>query len=302
MSEITRGNLRKLFRPLAILLGIGILFFVVANLAIWATALPVLVRPSPADAAPETAPSPEPALPTIAPTVPISPAPARQPTQAPLPTAKPDEVESVAEMSFHSVRQGETLSIIAHTYGISTSDLAALNNLTNPDLIYAGQELRLPAGYTPVEENALPPAPTPEPTPEPTPAPPTPIPGPADASTIVEDRWIDVDLSEQLLTAYEGAAPVHTTLVSTGLPNTPTPTGQYRIWIKFRYDDMAGPGYTIEDVPYVMYFYQGYGLHGVTWHGNFGQPMSHGCVNLPAVEAEWLFGFAEIGTLVNIHQ
>ncbi|MGD2148736.1 MAG: L,D-transpeptidase, partial [Anaerolineae bacterium] len=80
----------------------------------------------------------------------------------------------------------------------------------------------------------------------------------------------------------------------------PTPTGQYRIWIKLRYDDMAGADYYIEDVPYVMYFHEGYGLHGVTWHGNFGHPMSHGCVNLPTEEAGWLFDWAEVGTLVNI--
>ena len=129
---------------------------------------------------------------------------------------------------------------------------------------------------------------------------PTPIPAPAAPAEVNEGRWIDVDLAQQLLTAYEGHTPVHTTLVSTGLPHTPTPVGQFRIWVKFRYDDMAGAGYYIEDVPFVMYFHGGYGLHGVTWHGNFGHPMSHGCVNLPTEEAEWLFNWADVGTLVNI--
>jgi len=125
---------------------------------------------------------------------------------------------------------------------------------------------------------------------------------PASPWKAAEDRWIDVDISRQLLTAYEGRTPVRTTLVSTGLPATPTPVGQFRIWVKFRYDDMAGADYYIEDVPYVMYFHGGYGLHGVTWHGNFGHPMSHGCVNLPTEEAEWLFNWADVGTLVNIHE
>jgi hypothetical protein len=125
---------------------------------------------------------------------------------------------------------------------------------------------------------------------------------PASPWKAAEERWINVDLSRQLLTAYEGRTPVRTTLVSTGLPATPTPVGQYRIWVKFRYDDMAGADYYIEDVPYVMYFHGGYGLHGVTWHGNFGQPMSHGCVNLPTSEAEWLFNWADVGTLVNIRE
>jgi lipoprotein-anchoring transpeptidase ErfK/SrfK len=138
--------------------------------------------------------------------------------------------------------------------------------------------------------------------PTPVPASPEVIPPPAEPWEIAEPRWIDVDLSRQTLTAYENGVAVHAALVSTGLPQTPTPTGQFRIWIKFRTDDMEGPGYHIEDVPYVMYFYKGYGLHGVTWHGNFGHPMSHGCVNLPTEEAEWLFGFADVGTLVNIHE
>jgi len=154
------------------------------------------------------------------------------------------------------------------------------------------------------------PLPTPDPTatqepspPSPTevPAQPTPIPSPASSEGISEERWIDVDLSEQLLTAYEGSTPVHSFLVSTGLPATPTPVGQFRIWIKLRYDDMAGADYYIEDVSFVMYFHEGYGLHGVTWHANFGHPMSHGCVNQPNDEAEWLFNFVDVGTLVNIH-
>jgi len=42
-------------------------------------------------------------------------------------------------------------------------------------------------------------------------------------------------------------------------------------------------------------------LHGTYWHSNFGQPMSHGCINLPTPEARWLFNWASMGTLINIH-
>lgn len=159
--------------------------------------------------------------------------------------------------------------------------------------------------FTPTPTSTPTPTPTPTPTstPTPTPTPPppptaTPIPPPAPAN---EERWIDVDLTRQVLTAYEGNTPVRVVVVSTGLPRTPTPTGQFRIWAKLRYDDMSGPGYYLPDVPFVMYFYGGYGLHGTYWHNNFGRPMSHGCVNLPTSEAEWLFHWAEVGTLVNIH-
>jgi hypothetical protein len=114
-------------------------------------------------------------------------------------------------------------------------------------------------------------------------------------------KWFDVDLSEQRLRAYEGNTIVRTTLVSTGTAEHPTPTGQFRIYIKLRYDDMSGPGYYLPDVPFVMYFYQGYAIHGTYWHSNFGYPMSHGCVNLATAEAEWAYNWAPLGTLVNIH-
>ena len=81
---------------------------------------------------------------------------------------------------------------------------------------------------------------------------------------------------------------------------------------------MTGPNYYLPDVPYTMYFYGGYGLHGTYWHNNFGQPMSHGCVNLETGNAQKLFEWAEPvvppgqtqvtasadnpGTLVVVHQ
>jgi lipoprotein-anchoring transpeptidase ErfK/SrfK len=196
----------------------------------------------------------------------------------------------------HTIQPGDTLAAIARNYGVSLDELIAANAIADANLLYAGQTLVIPDGDPAVPQEPGLPAPTDVPT-EPTPTQPAASPG-----EIGGERWIDVDLSEQQLTAYAGDTPLHSFLVSTGLPATPTPVGQFRIWIKLRYDDMAGTGYYIEDVPFVMYFHEGYGLHGVTWHGNFGQPMSHGCINLPTQEAEWLFGFAEVGTLVNIHE
>lgn len=114
-------------------------------------------------------------------------------------------------------------------------------------------------------------------------------------------RWIDIDLTNQVLYAYEGDQMVNTFIVSTGTWEHPTVTGQYSIYVKYRYDTMVGPGYYLPNVPYVMYFYKGYGLHGTYWHSNFGTPMSHGCINLSTSDAAWLYNWASIGTLVNIH-
>lgn len=114
-------------------------------------------------------------------------------------------------------------------------------------------------------------------------------------------RWIDVNLSTQSVYAYEGDTVVNSFVVSTGTSLTPTVTGKYKIWIKFVSTDMSGPGYYLPDVPYTMYFYKGYGLHGTYWHNNFGTPMSHGCVNLRTADAEWLYYWASVGTVVNVH-
>ena len=82
-------------------------------------------------------------------------------------------------------------------------------------------------------------------------------------------------------------------MVSTGTWQHPTVTGQFKVYVKYRYADMSGPGYYLADVPYVMYFYQGYGIHGTYWHNNFGHPMSHGCVNMSITDAMWAFKWTE---------
>ncbi len=155
--------------------------------------------------------------------------------------------------------------------------------------------------------------PTPEPTqtPQPTSTPnPTATPQPLVYSTEVtypevsgdtSGRWIDVDLTNQMLYAYEGSTLVSSFLVSTGVAAHPTVTGQYYIYVKYTSTLMTGPGYYLPDVPYTMYFYQGYGIHGTYWHNNFGTPMSHGCVNMRTSDAEWMFNWASVGTLVNVH-
>ena len=108
------------------------------------------------------------------------------------------------------------------------------------------------------------------------------------------ERWIEVDLSEQKLRAWEGNNLVYEFLISSG-KWAPTPTGEYRIWIKLKYTKMEGGRrgtrtyYYLPNVPYTQYFYKGYGLHGTYWHNNFGQPMSHGCINLATPDAEKLF-------------
>jgi hypothetical protein len=116
------------------------------------------------------------------------------------------------------------------------------------------------------------------------------------------ERWIDVDIPNQTVTAYEGDRPVFATLSSTGKGTgrsiQATPVGVHRVWVKLKSSDMdnleneeASRYYAIQDVPWVMYFKKGYGLHGTFWHRSFGKVRSHGCVNLTPLDAQRLFAW-----------
>jgi lipoprotein-anchoring transpeptidase ErfK/SrfK len=139
---------------------------------------------------------------------------------------------------------------------------------------------------------------TPEPTAQPTNAN---APQPQDPPVGNGERWIEVNLTEQRVYAWEGTTLMNSFLASTGTWAHPTVTGTFSIWNKTRIQDMSGPGYYLPDVPYVMYFYKDYGIHGTYWHNNFGTPMSHGCVNLTIPDAEWLYNWASYGTTVQVH-
>jgi uncharacterized protein YgiM (DUF1202 family) len=119
--------------------------------------------------------------------------------------------------------------------------------------------------------------------------------------TDVEGHWIDIDLSEQKLYAYDGTELVASFLVSTGIDAFPTVTGKYKIYAKFLYSDMHGSDYFLPDVPYTMYYDGDFSIHGTYWHHSFGTPMSHGCINMDISDSEWLYSWSPVGTLVNIH-
>jgi lipoprotein-anchoring transpeptidase ErfK/SrfK len=137
------------------------------------------------------------------------------------------------------------------------------------------------------------PTPTPLPTATPTPQPtPTQAPTPSPATGPEAERWIEVILSEQALIAWQGETAVRRMIVSTGTAQTPTVTGRYSVYLKMVSTRMTGPGYDLPNVPYVLFFYAGYAIHGTYWHTNFGTPMSHGCVNLKSEDAAWLFEWA----------
>jgi lipoprotein-anchoring transpeptidase ErfK/SrfK len=122
-------------------------------------------------------------------------------------------------------------------------------------------------------------------------------------STPSTDKHIYVDLTNQILYAYQGQNLFMQAYVSTGKWH-PTPTGDFKIWVKLRATRMTGGEgadfYDLPNVPYVMFFSNdnvpassGFSLHGAYWHDNFGHPMSHGCVNMRIVDVQKLYDWVE---------
>ncbi|MCT7951113.1 L,D-transpeptidase [Ancylothrix sp. C2] len=126
------------------------------------------------------------------------------------------------------------------------------------------------------------------------------------ASTIMnlqssKQRWIQIDVKRQRLYAWEGNKQVLALVISTGKKGFETPPGTFNIQSKHVFAKMEGEDYNVPDVPFTMYYHNGYAIHGAYWHNNFGTPVSHGCTNLAVDRAEWLFNWAEVGTPVIVH-
>lgn len=132
----------------------------------------------------------------------------------------------------------------------------------------------------------------------------------AEGEILTTEKMITVDLGSQLLTAWENGQIQHQTKISSGMWLTPTVKGSFRTYYKTPLQDMKGPSpykklypsgkYLTKNVPHIMYFYQGYAIHGAYWHNSFGSPASHGCVNVPLASAEWLYNWAPQGTRIEI--
>lgn len=186
---------------------------------------------------------------------------------------------TAGQSTTYIVQRGDTLLRIATRYNVTVNAIMVANQLTNANRIYVGQRLIIPAGGG------------------------TATGGPtyttnAPAPTVRQGKQIIVVLSQQQVFAYENGVLIRQFVVSTGLPGTPTVTGNFTIYAKYPSQYMVGPDYNLPNVPWVMYFYRGYSFHGTYWHNNFGRPMSHGCINMRTAEAEWLYNWAPIGTPV----
>lgn len=192
------------------------------------------------------------------------------------PAASPQRAKPNLADTIYIVQPGDSLAQIARQHDTTVEQLMRINGLPNSGFVYSGQRLRVQVPPAPSVDNVFG------------------IAGaPADGR-----RWIEINLSNQTLTAWQGDVPVLHTTVSTGKAETPTVTGSYAVYLKYDSQHMTGDDYDLPGVPWVMYFYKDYAIHGAYWHANFGMPTSHGCVNMRIPEAEALYAWAAPGTEV----
>lgn len=120
-------------------------------------------------------------------------------------------------------------------------------------------------------------------------------------------RTIDVDLGSQTLSLLENGNVIDSWYVSSGVNGWETETGNYTINWKLESQNMGNrdltkaPGYFQPNVKWVMYFNGDQALHGVYWHSNWGNRMSHGCVGMPEWQAKKVFDWAPQGVEISVH-
>jgi lipoprotein-anchoring transpeptidase ErfK/SrfK len=209
-------------------------------------------------------------------------------------TAQEVRAQSSGSFLGHIVETGETIESIAARRQTTVAAIIQENQLSTPVHLVPGQLLRIRTGGSePVAADSPGAAPV-----APAAVPLSPEGIPLWELDLEGERWIDINLTEQTLTAYVGDVAIRTFVVSTGGTGHETVTGSFRIWAKVSRQDMSGGSraagnyYYVPNVPWVQYFYADYSIHGADWHNDFGWPVSHGCVNMRVEEARWLFEWA----------
>ena len=211
--------------------------------------------------------------------------PTRETSAAPAAPSAPT-TPAAANREQYVVRPGDYLSLIGAKFNMSWLAIVEVNGITDPDNVKVGTVLQIPtaeeaAKYGPAYGNFFATVNHP-------------------GAHIGVGREFVVVLSAQMAYAYEDGVLQYSALVSSGLPDTPTVQGDFKIKRKVRSQSMSGIDYDLDNVEWVMYFYAGYAFHGTWWHYNFGTPMSRGCVNMTNADAKWFYDFGEIGTPVHV--
>jgi len=137
------------------------------------------------------------------------------------------------------------------------------------------------------------------------PRPPQTPPRPPAESFTWSGTWLDVNLTHNIITAYEGQTVRGLFPTSPGRPGFETTRGKHLVRYQVPVQDMSGPGYYVRGVQWISYFLpDGEAIHARTWDLDaisLGVPSSHGCLGVALDSAVFLYKFAAPGTLVYVH-
>jgi L,D-transpeptidase catalytic domain len=108
-----------------------------------------------------------------------------------------------------------------------------------------------------------------------------------------DGKHVEANLSEQVLAEIEPRGRVYKIYTtSSGKPSTPTVLGRYQVYLKT-------PGVNSEGMVDSNYFIRGYAIHGYpevpTWAA------SHGCLRVPIEDAGAIYGWVQVGTIVDVY-
>jgi hypothetical protein len=120
------------------------------------------------------------------------------------------------------------------------------------------------------------------------------------------NHWADANLTEQILTLYDGATPVHMSLMNSGRPgpDTESQPGVWAISRRVADETMRGEGYDLAGVLFTQYFTNdAEAIHLNYWlaEDERGIPRSHGCLGLAYGDAAFAWRFLDIGSPVYVH-
>lgn len=129
-----------------------------------------------------------------------------------------------------------------------------------------------------------------------------------------DGHWVDINLSNFYLIAYDGSTATHVAIIIVGKEDHATPTGEFQVLRRVQNETMdaatlgvkkSSPDYYyLPNVLWTQYFTDaGHALHTNYWSEpwQYGSTGSHGCINLQEPDAHFLWDFLKAGSSIRIH-
>jgi lipoprotein-anchoring transpeptidase ErfK/SrfK len=100
-----------------------------------------------------------------------------------------------------------------------------------------------------------------------------------------------ISISRQTMTVTQNGRVIHRWPVSTARKGYVTPRGSWRptrmhrMWYSRKYDNSP--------MPYSVFYYGGYAIHGTNYVKRLGRPASHGCIRLQTANAATFYSLVQ---------